>query len=242
MSGGLQNPQGWNRYSYVENDPVNYFDPSGLMAQAPYPPGYCPAQYSYQECENLGFISSVGFDGGGGGGGGSRGSSPFLPTERWKQDPAAAVREWDLLIAASIARAFENTNVRYPMYLNVVDECITTHAITGALEFRRHYVLKDQLGRDMPGGTFTEFNAVVAGDLTSGFATFRNDDWDIISAGFQSQFNFYQTFVGSNGAGISRVPLFVRDHGVDYGTLAVEVTRTSIKINGIDKSSLRRCN
>ncbi|MBI5280355.1 MAG: RHS repeat-associated core domain-containing protein [Candidatus Solibacter usitatus] len=30
MSGGLGNPQGWNRYAYVENDPVNYGDPSGL--------------------------------------------------------------------------------------------------------------------------------------------------------------------------------------------------------------------
>jgi RHS repeat-associated protein len=32
MSGGLTNPQGWNRYSYVANDPVNFHDPSGLVA------------------------------------------------------------------------------------------------------------------------------------------------------------------------------------------------------------------
>jgi len=31
MSGGLTNPQGWNRYSYVGNDPVNFNDPSGLV-------------------------------------------------------------------------------------------------------------------------------------------------------------------------------------------------------------------
>ena len=31
MSGGLANPQGWNRYSYVGNDPVNFNDPSGLV-------------------------------------------------------------------------------------------------------------------------------------------------------------------------------------------------------------------
>jgi RHS repeat-associated protein len=30
MSGGLGNPQGWNRYAYVENDPVNWMDPNGL--------------------------------------------------------------------------------------------------------------------------------------------------------------------------------------------------------------------
>jgi RHS repeat-associated protein len=31
LSGGLTNPQGWNRYSYVANDPVNFNDPSGLV-------------------------------------------------------------------------------------------------------------------------------------------------------------------------------------------------------------------
>jgi len=35
MSGGLTNPQGWNRYSYVANDPVNFHDPTGLVAAAP---------------------------------------------------------------------------------------------------------------------------------------------------------------------------------------------------------------
>jgi uncharacterized protein RhaS with RHS repeats len=32
MSGGLTHPQGWNRYNYVANDPVNYYDPEGLYA------------------------------------------------------------------------------------------------------------------------------------------------------------------------------------------------------------------
>jgi RHS repeat-associated protein len=35
MSGGLTNPQGWNRYSYVANDPVNYYDPRGLASDIP---------------------------------------------------------------------------------------------------------------------------------------------------------------------------------------------------------------
>jgi hypothetical protein len=93
----------------------------------------------------------------------------------------------------------------------------------------------------MPGGTFKEFNAVVAGTMTSGNSTFSGNDWDYISAGFQGQYNFYQTFVGNSGTGIGPVPIFVRDHGADYGTLAVEATRTSIKINGVDKSNVRRC-
>jgi RHS repeat-associated protein len=35
MSGGLTHPQGWNRYSYVANDPVNFYDPEGLFAVRP---------------------------------------------------------------------------------------------------------------------------------------------------------------------------------------------------------------
>jgi hypothetical protein len=34
MSGGLGNPQGWNRYSYVNGDPLNFHDPNGLQARA----------------------------------------------------------------------------------------------------------------------------------------------------------------------------------------------------------------
>ncbi|MCC7157241.1 MAG: RHS repeat-associated core domain-containing protein [Bryobacterales bacterium] len=34
-SGGPADPGSWNRYSYVQGDPVNWFDPSGLQRQAP---------------------------------------------------------------------------------------------------------------------------------------------------------------------------------------------------------------
>ncbi len=74
-SGGPADPQSWNRYSYVQNDPVNYGDPMGLQRQAPW--------------KILDILTSEGwkmfmfpnwdydpFEGDGGGGGGGGGSSP----------------------------------------------------------------------------------------------------------------------------------------------------------------------
>ncbi|QOY92235.1 RHS repeat-associated core domain-containing protein [Paludibaculum fermentans] len=42
-----ENPQSWNMYAYVANDPVNYLDPRGLNMRAP--GGPCPAEY--QSCD-----------------------------------------------------------------------------------------------------------------------------------------------------------------------------------------------
>jgi RHS repeat-associated protein len=38
----IGNPQSFNRYSYVENDPLNFVDPSGL--------NMCSAEYSFEQC------------------------------------------------------------------------------------------------------------------------------------------------------------------------------------------------
>jgi RHS repeat-associated protein len=54
----LTNPQSFNRYAYVQGDPVNFGDPSGLMEEAT---GYCGAMFS--SCA--------------GGGGGGYGGTPF---------------------------------------------------------------------------------------------------------------------------------------------------------------------
>jgi len=67
----LADPQSFNRYAYVGNDPVNLVDPSGLNAAAG-----CPAQFS--SCggggdSGSGFRGSWADDGGGGWGGGGGG-------------------------------------------------------------------------------------------------------------------------------------------------------------------------
>lgn len=45
-SGGQANPGSWNRYAYVEGDPVNYVDPTGLIAART----MCTAGFSTEEC------------------------------------------------------------------------------------------------------------------------------------------------------------------------------------------------
>jgi RHS repeat-associated protein len=56
----LSNPQSFNRYAYVNNDPVNFTDPSGLNE--------CSAEFSYAQCGG-----DAGFWGGSGGGRGAGG-------------------------------------------------------------------------------------------------------------------------------------------------------------------------
>jgi RHS repeat-associated protein len=61
---GLKNPQGWNRYAYVLNDPINYNDPPGLWASggggggggSPGAPGGGPmSDMGDQFCEQVAF-------------------------------------------------------------------------------------------------------------------------------------------------------------------------------------------
>jgi RHS repeat-associated protein len=77
----LSNPQSLNRYAYALNSPTNLVDPLGLNAAAPWDddgggggiPGFCPAQYSFEDCGyggGGGWFPPIPIPGGGGGGGG----------------------------------------------------------------------------------------------------------------------------------------------------------------------------
>jgi RHS repeat-associated protein len=224
----VTNPITLNRFLYVLGDPVNRYDPSGLISG--------PSVEQAPECNS---------GGGGDGGGGApvdevTSATGFIGPEEWKKDPARATRLWDALIAQAVKEAFENDDYR-PVYLQVEEECVYTSPTSGSLALARRYVMKDRHGLRQPGGRFIEQNAVVAGESSAINATFRGDDWDFILAGNQPLFSQYQTFMGITASG-SAVPLYVRElDGTRYGVLATEATRTSIKVNGIEKAGIKRC-
>jgi RHS repeat-associated protein len=75
-SGGPADPQSWNKYSYVQGDPINYSDGSGLLAGKV----VCDAQFSAAYCSEFDFLA----DGGGYKGGDEfncdSGVAPFVST------------------------------------------------------------------------------------------------------------------------------------------------------------------
>jgi RHS repeat-associated protein len=73
-SGGVGEPGSWNRYAYVEGDPVNFYDPSGLDA--------CAVQYG-MPCFAVTGTGRLpgGFGGGGGGGGGPEHAQLMAPPD-----------------------------------------------------------------------------------------------------------------------------------------------------------------
>ena len=75
-SGGASDPSSWNRFAYVGGDPVNKFDPEGLIAAAT----FCTAGYSTEDCFGH-FIGGQGTTGNGNGGMYcDQGTLPFIST------------------------------------------------------------------------------------------------------------------------------------------------------------------
>jgi RHS repeat-associated protein len=56
-SGGPADPQSWNRYAYVQGDPVNYNDPNGLLAAVPSGSWGLPGFSVSPDCGDFGLVS-----------------------------------------------------------------------------------------------------------------------------------------------------------------------------------------
>jgi hypothetical protein len=107
----LENPQSWNRYGYVGNDPINFNDPTGLQRQSP--------DSFYRQCIEGHVMTVRGClelaemlePGGGGGGGGAPGLASRAENEGgggglanprnkggWNTDPFVAAKTgWQYL-------------------------------------------------------------------------------------------------------------------------------------------------
>ncbi len=114
-------PQSWNRYAYVLNNPLSLVDPLGLTDSSCDPstdwcyaatddggggggsiPGFCSAQYSFDECGGMkGFMS------------GNFGDSVGAFNREYAGVPPsliAALMAWDAAVAATIAEANAEAN------------------------------------------------------------------------------------------------------------------------------------
>jgi len=82
----IGDPQSFNRYSYVENQPTNFVDPSGLLMMQPRPREMSSMEicWRYGICSNPVGPTGGGeeeFPGGGGLGGGGAGDGPAVKTQ-----------------------------------------------------------------------------------------------------------------------------------------------------------------
>jgi RHS repeat-associated protein len=102
------NPQSFNRYSYVQNDSVNFVDPSGLFLATESPHG---DPFDPSKCYTLyidGFqVGTIGNCGGGGGGGGERGGGGGTGGPGTTQNPAPQSQALPDCVKKLLAKYFD---------------------------------------------------------------------------------------------------------------------------------------
>jgi RHS repeat-associated protein len=156
-------PQSWNRYTYVENDPVNFNDPTGEIKWI----GASPDEDRVFVLPIV-FIVNVFRSIFGGG--------PKDPAILWKLSAATEVKKWDQKIADAIKKGEEDEQKRrYVKELKVIDDCYQTRAVTNSQVRRFRYQPIDQYGESFARGEvrIDEQNYLVQGnpkDLVGGAA------------------------------------------------------------------------
>ena len=177
-SGGSADPGSWNRYAYVEGDPVNFVDPAGLFLSRE--PTTGPLHDPCMRSEPFRKMHP-GMCGGGGGGGGPRAPDVYKPrgggqgtrgTSKWGEarDPChdrnlAAVEVAGIAVDSSSLDLGINGGLRWQVLPSVADKLKATLAgnegwIQGsAISVAYHY---GDVGGHFGDGT-TEFRSTIPG-------------------------------------------------------------------------------
>jgi RHS repeat-associated protein len=241
-SGGVLSPSSWNRYAYVEGDPVNAYDPTGESLAQLVPAGEGGRGGS---AGWLGFITFGLF-------GGNKLPADYFdrlrPVTR-EQREREENRIKNLLLAAVAAAVSEEQEDRpYPKYLLVKDDNYSCFG-KGIAQRNITYDLYDSENNRVDG-VITEhlrqidYDAeIVRGNTTSGrpngvFADEISIQWGYPRTYLQS-FTVRGSSVGL--AGFTDVPVYVDGFGSQYGILNITKRADYIEING-NRGQPKKCN
>jgi RHS repeat-associated protein len=241
-------PQSWNRYAYVENDPANFNDPTGELRWLDSLDG--GGVYVLPIVFVVNVFRSI-FGGG-----------PKDPAILWKLSAATEVRKWDQKIADAIKKGEEDEQKRrYVKALWVVDDCYERNRL--GMPIRRiTYMAKDQSDQPFQRGEYVvaEQQYVVKGSLTGrgvwGY-TQQNpdgtfDDFIGLQAPWVAEVTTYQTFtatmVNPTGylPGVPRPVMVVYPgypNGPYFGVLGHWMSKAGDRMNGAwgDPAGRRDC-
>jgi RHS repeat-associated protein len=233
-SGGPADPGSWNRYAYVQGDPVNLNDPSGEYAVIIAGGGSGPAA-------PLVFVAWAFWQ---------IFRGPTLRRDPgWQTDAEVnarvAQRERDFWVRKK--EVSDEDMTQYPMFLRLTDDCYKTQALGGGSPVRRRrYQVLDQWGVVIanPGTvqvkehhdvrfSSTGFSADGVWGQGSKSLLTRDAQFDDIVAAGASEFWTYQSFTASSPGNANR-PLMILDGSNMWTTLGIHASGTRININGND--------
>ena len=226
-SGGPSDPQSWNRYAYVEGDPINHSDRVGLYRDAQ----DCIDDPDTCEAEDWGdgLGGGVGIPGGNGDEEliqGPEGTGPWYGTRRM----ANLLLLQGLAAAALNAARSSASSYDYVDHLQLVSDCITMiNPKTAAPSRDRTYQAIDENG-DPIGAAITERVFVTSGALAT-----TQDSTSTGTGSFTDQMGlawwqastviYYQYFVtGVPGTPWANVPTPVRTASGDFMVFSVAVS------------------
>jgi RHS repeat-associated protein len=173
LAGSLLDPQSLNRYSYVLNDPLNLFDPSGLQCKT-MDDGSVADDGLPPPCDSPGIFDpqTVNVNGGGGGSGGD----PLISPLRLLRNDSVGGTKQSILKCASITAnglslaGLANVDESKHPALAAITNAFAGNTFSGIVDAGSHIASLVSSDPNTPAGgqAFAKANAQIAGDLALG--------------------------------------------------------------------------